>query len=789
MRQGRLEAQLDAFESLPSVRPRQATVIADGRIPLTHLDRLQIVAGHEAPELEGLAALELQRYLRMLYGVTIPVASVPDAQTPLVLVGSPSTNPTYEGLGLAQQWPGASEQGIVLKRLNGGGRPVWLVGGGSPVATLWAVYEFVERMGVRYLLSGDVFPDSPGPPLALPEVDEQREPVFRDRIWRVMNDEPHGPEMWSLDECRRVIDQLAKMKINAIFFNTYPSHPFVHYEFRGVKKSTGTLDFGFKYPIDGETIGKEVFGEVDEFINPEFRHCRTYDDWIDAGQRYAHELFAYAKGRGMRVGMGFSLTDPPPEFKERFHEWGPPTPHDQGERGPISFSRLGVVTVGTPPRDRSFQDVDNPALLELSEVIVRAHLDTYPDLDFISFGSAEHRSSVAGHQACWKRLDEKYGVESVAPLEGLIAAARSRHFHAEGRAEGELKADVEFLYFVDKLFTESRLLERLGRSDLQVILSPVTEELYAIIDRVLPKGFGTNSVIDYNLTLAAQRIETLDAMRDAKLDRYYNFSIQDDMNSLLVASEGARIQRFLDVLQRYGFRGWTSRYWSIGDLDHSTLFLTRASWESGLTPEEAYEDYIRHVFGEECLPEMREIIRLLEENGAFQGDELFAVGFPYPSLMRGHFEMKRHFAGQSGPREELLQCRDSYVRIRSLAKSALDKARHAGRSRLEYLIGRLETCALFLETAYTVEKAGFSYRAAQEAREVGEPFEAADRLDEAALLMEQSVELARRTTQAHVKIVRDESDVGLLAAMNEYMFKYLKAKAYLVHNEAISWRM
>ena len=82
-----------------------------------------------------------------------------------------------------------SDQGVVLKHVNGGGRPLWLIGGGSPVATLWAVYELVERLGVRFLLSGDVFPDLSGAP-SLPEVDEHREPVFHDRIWRVMNDEP-----------------------------------------------------------------------------------------------------------------------------------------------------------------------------------------------------------------------------------------------------------------------------------------------------------------------------------------------------------------------------------------------------------------------------------------------------------------------------------------------------------------------------------------------------------------------------------------------------------------------
>ena len=77
-------------------------------MPLTDLGQTQIVAGTEAPDLEAFAATELQRYLRMLYGSTVPVvAPVRDGQTPLLLLGSPATNSAYQALGLEQRWPEA----------------------------------------------------------------------------------------------------------------------------------------------------------------------------------------------------------------------------------------------------------------------------------------------------------------------------------------------------------------------------------------------------------------------------------------------------------------------------------------------------------------------------------------------------------------------------------------------------------------------------------------------------------------------------------------------------------
>ena len=753
------------------------------------LETAHIVVAPSSPDLERFAASELERYLMMLFGRNIPITDgVPDGEGPLVLIGSPATNPAMAELGVSHRWPSTSEQSIVLKDLAGHGRPVYLVGGGSPQATLWAVYELVERFGVRYLLSGDVFPDPPGT-FALPELDEHIQPVFPDRIWRLMNDEPHGPEMWSLDENRRVLDQLAKLKVSGIYLSTYPSHPFVHYEFRGVQKSTATLNYGLKYPIDNDCIGREQFGDVTEFINPEFRHCRTYEEWIETGQHFAHAVFAHAKSRGMRVGIGFSLTDVPQEFKEHFHEWSPATDDRRGERGKTDFARLGVVTVGTPPQNRSFQDVDNPVLLELSELLVKTHLDTYPELDFVLVGSAEFRNSVTGYERCWAHLDEKYHIESIAPLDGILHSAHARYYHGEGRAERELKADIEFLYFVDKLFVEHRLLERLGRPELPVMMWEITRELYPVLDRTLPSNFGPTCLIDYNMSLALPQIEALAPLKDAEIDHYVTISIQDDMQSLLVSSEGARIEKFLEAMRRYGFGGWTSRYWSIGDLDHSTLYLARASWDGSLTLAKAYDDYIRTLCGEACLPEMREALRLLEDNSATQDVDLFAVGFPYPSLMRGHFEMARHFAGAQQEREQLLECRDNYVRASQLIRAALGKARPEARGRLEYLIGRLTTCALFLETAYTVERAGFAYRAAQEAREARDPDALTRSMNRAAELLKRSVDLARRCAQAQADNIRDESDLGLLAAMNQYMYKYLKARSFLVSHEASAWHL
>ena len=157
--------------------------------------------------------------------------------------------------------------------------------------------------------------------------------------------------------------------------------------------------------------------------------------------------------------------------------------------------------------------------------------------------------------------------------------------------------------------------------------------------------------------------------------------------------------------------------------------------------------------------------------------------------MRRHFEMQRNFAGRTEPQAGLLQCHNTYTRLVKLLEAALPKCREQGRARLEYMIGRARTCALFLETAHTVERAGFASRAAERAREDRDPEELGRKLNETARLLEQALHLSRETIHAHVEVVRDESDLGLLAAMNQYMHKYLKARSYLATLEASSWSL
>src|SRR5439155_4019848 len=136
--------------------------------------------------------------------------------------------------------------------------------------------------GTRYPRAGDGGP-ADKPTLARDGRDTRREPTLRLRTWRTVNDGAIGPESWGLAEQKRFLGQLAKLKFNRVMMAFYPWQPFVHYEFKGVKKQTGLLWYGWRYRVDGDTPGRAAFRGAKEFENPDFAGKTTYEERHKAG--------------------------------------------------------------------------------------------------------------------------------------------------------------------------------------------------------------------------------------------------------------------------------------------------------------------------------------------------------------------------------------------------------------------------------------------------------------------------------------------------------------------------
>ncbi len=738
-----------------------------------------IVVAPDAPRLERFAASELEGYVKKIYGIEADRVDDPARyRGALYLIGSAKTNPhVAKALGPAG-WPKGSDQGIVLKRIRSEGRPGLVVGGGSPVATLWAVYDLVERWGVSYLLHGDVLPAEPDPHavvgLTVPDGDVVIEPALKVRWWRTVNDFACGPESWGMADYRVVIGQLAKMKFNRIYLSLYPWQPFLDPEVKGIRRKAAHLWYKYHYPITDDMPGRRAFGDIEAFWNPDLPRGASYDDFVAAGQRLCRELIDLARGLGMQCGVTASLTAYPPEFAPLLKD-------------PKQVHQLAHMTIGPGPAT-PIEDADITAL---ASAVLKTVVDTYPKCDFVMLGMPEFRAWSDHYERAWRALDARYGIEKVRPLANVLEQAGKRTGYPGGaeRAVQEVKGDIVALFFYDRLIRDLGVLRESKRPDVKVVYMNAAEELFPVLPRLVPRGSELMNFVDYTASRVVRRKEVLKQLPGREVPASLIFTLHDDNVGLLPQLATGSFSELLDVMIPAGWAGFSTRYWLIGDHDLSVGYIARAAWEPSLDPESFYRRQIRAVCGESAVPGMLEAMRELEAvTISLEGPGL-GLTFPVPGMI-----MK--FWRRGAMPDYLREARKSYQRALDLVRRA-DRARRAtlgelgSRARsaaadeyLGYWMGRFVFGAGYIDTIETTCRAATAEADAQDAKKAGKTDAYKTKLAEAAKLTDQAVETARQMIDAYAHVARDQSDRGAIATLAEYVWRPLRDKAKQLHAEA-----
>ncbi|MBZ5562180.1 MAG: hypothetical protein LAP13_07135 [Acidobacteriia bacterium] len=188
-----------------------------------------IALSRDASPLEALAAGEICRYLYLRTGQLLRIASV--TSLPRDFRGFAVSEKCRPWLAGAIEDPDLRKaidtlqgQQFLLRKVTGNGREFMLITGGDPVGTLYGAYRLAEHYDVRFYLHGDVSPDRQVP-LALPDVDEIRRPLFELRGVNPWGSHSEGCDLWNTDDYKALIAQLAKMRMNFIGMHGYPEAP------------------------------------------------------------------------------------------------------------------------------------------------------------------------------------------------------------------------------------------------------------------------------------------------------------------------------------------------------------------------------------------------------------------------------------------------------------------------------------------------------------------------------------------------------------------------------------
>ena len=703
-----------------------------------HAQNAAIVVHPDASELERYAAKELCRYIDKLYGEKIqPSTQFHKAKMAFFVAAKPHIPQEARSLPL----PNLSKQGIFIHPFKRGDTQCLLVTGGSPVAVLWSVYELVERWGVRYLIYEDVFPKSPGK-LTLPQSDIRLEPNMRIRCWRLVNVLPHGPVSWSLKENKRFLRQIAKMKFNRVLLALWPAQPFVDYSFHGMNKPAPVFYFGEHFPIDSETVGRERFEKnMTEFINPDYLGADTAKELVRRATNLIHGILAEAKRFGMETVLGIQPFEWPREFMKVLP-------------GSEPVHQLGNLTAG-PGKSQS---MDDPLLREMVATIFRAYVETYPEADFIQIGVPEHRGWTEQARQAYKILDAKYDIKSLGTFDELCARARSRTSFPGGgkRVENMVKNDLSALAFFDSLVDEKNLLASpKGEGDVKLIYKGISAELFPILAKIIPKGGEVLSFIDYTASRQLKQRALLEESPPEGLPLSLTFTLADDNVGVLPQFATSSFDQIIRILRKSGWSGYSTRYWTVGDLMPTVHYLAKAGWDSSVTPESAYTDLFRQVSGQAAVKPAHEALAIIEKITIGLDDYGLGFGFPIPDLMTKHYK-----AG--GLPEPVKADHRRYRNALAALRIARERSDPRGYALLDYLIGRVFFAVRFLDAAE-------AFGATAVAEKAGKRREAVGHIEEAYIAIREAI-------QAWADIAGDHGDLGAVAMLNKYCYRPIREK-------------
>jgi len=337
---------------------------------------------------------ELQRYIAKLTAVwpdiveprqVGQVGQVGPNQV-LILVGGPEANALVHDAASAGQVnvQGLKPEGFVLKSLQVRGHPALVIGANDETGTMYGAYDWLERQGIVFQLTGDIFPDHMKD-FATEGINVRAETPFRRRGFYFMND-MGNTSIWSFRDYQRFIDQMAKMKFNYLQLFWYSYMPFLSYSYQGEKMligDVGSSDSGYilwryglgSYKAEDMQVGQDVFARFGKrtMAPDELQGIKDPDRAAASAEDLYRQIIRYAKRKKINTWLGIDASVLPPNLA-RFGRREKPLPFDY------------VYGTNACPTDATTQ--------QINEARVRALVETYPEAEgyflFLSEGSPRY---------------------------------------------------------------------------------------------------------------------------------------------------------------------------------------------------------------------------------------------------------------------------------------------------------------------------------------------------------------------------------------------------------------
>jgi hypothetical protein len=699
--------------------------------------RVDVVTGPDAPRLERFAAAELAGQFKQLFDAEVHLShKIPPQSGHLILLGSPATNPAVKAAA-GDRWPMLSDQGHLVRSVTWDGRKVLVVGGGSPVATLWAVYELGHHFGLRSLLHGDLLPATT-PALKLDGIELAMEPTLRVRAWQALRPADIGFESWGLSDQKRIVRQLAKLKFNRVVVYLSPDWPVYRLEFRGRAKQTAS--FTARIAVSGDTAGKDAFKGAEVFENPDFSGKKSYEEKTAAGIALVSGILDAAQDLGMSTAIAMNPVEFPGEFATELK--GKPVKDGQATATPDPS--LGP---------------DDPILRNLAAAQLRAVIGTYPKAEAIYFAASGVDDWASKQfEGAWKRLSARMNLGNVAAAGQLFQMVRSKE---DFLGSSRVKTTIAVLDLFWNIVDHQKILERPGGKTCELCIAGDHPALAPLVDKLLPAGAG---VLRYSAEFSADKDDVARSRPPRTIPAIETVILADSTPGALPHMAIASTAKHLIRLGKDGWDGFVVLAPPIpGDLDMAVHFLSRAAFDPALTPQASADDLVAPSCGEGVAPRVAKAFGMVEEVNRLPGENDGRF-----SGMTSRDILQKHYRSGQAPPAGLKKARDFYSGAMDEMYRAL--TRSGPRPFLFYHAKRLEFAVLYLNCVEALHLAG-------QAKAKGEHEKQLEQLEKA-------VEALHDALSCMGEVARDPSDRGVIAVLNEYGYRPLKSELEKVEKTA-----
>ncbi len=564
-----------------------------------------VVTENEPGPLGEYAASELARYLGRLCGSTVTTTPA-DAW-----VRSPTGNPVAIGRidhhpMLASMTPPTAvpaalgAEGFVLGGSDFPGSIGWFVSAKTEVAILYGAYALLERAGATFLISGDLLPE-PNPEHSLPRDVRTLEPSFERRGFLLPYPLNVQESIWGLADYVRLIDQMAKLRLNYLNLNFTAADPTLEYSFRGETSLIGDInswETGFMAPrcffengrTDQVQVGAEHFAGRPFIAPPELQGIRAPREAHRKLAAMFQAVFEHARKRGVRIGFAMDPTEIPTNFA-RFMR--------RVDRTPAWRHFAGTHV-----------DFTDPLFEEHTRAWLSALFATYPDAVDLFFWNAEGYLDYPEHRELVERYRPSFKEAKRVFEERWMTTSQ---YVSTKTAQAIIDADIVQMEATQRVIAIARSLRPGFTVGFGFLFRGY---VLGSVDRIVAKNFPFMDFQSSGVTPIKGDVyaEYFAGMGERK--RYIIPRMDDDGSMFGMPFYLRQYQRdgLFQKARQAGVTGFVAQMFRGRGSEHHVRFLSQGTWDPALEPEGFYHRFAEAVFGPKAAPAMEQAFALLEDS-------------------------------------------------------------------------------------------------------------------------------------------------------------------------------